>query len=98
MRGEAFGLVNFVSRPFTAFSTILCEYTSSPLSFVFVLSLLSTQAIHHMREIETCEDQACPLQRNCESSKTKTTSYIPDTESDDFVKVQEEERDEKAKV
>lgn len=51
MRGEAFGLVNFLSRPFAAFSTIIVEYTSSPLSFVLVLGLLSTQAVHRMKEI-----------------------------------------------
>ena len=72
MRGEAFGLVNFVSRPFTAFSTIICEYTSSPLAFVLVLSVLSTQAIHRMNEIETCDAESCLIDNHCESSKTKT--------------------------
>ena len=74
MRGEAFGLVNFVARPFAAFSTILCEYTSSPLSFVLVLSVLSTQAIHHMTEIS--EDAVV---------KSKIASI--DSDSDDFIKV-----------
>lgn len=75
MRGEAFGLVNFVARPFAAFSTILCEYTSSPLSFVLVLSLLSTQAVQHMSEMT---DESVP--------KTKAAS----SDSDDFVKVEDE--------
>lgn len=69
MRGEAFGLVNFVARPFTAFSTILCEYTSSPLSFVLILSVLSTQALQHMNEI---------------TDESKTNTKVTSSDSDDF--------------
>lgn len=80
MRGEAFGLVNFLSRPFAAFSTIVVEYTSSPLSFVLVLSVITTQAVGHLNEINEKTESKIIARREAdlESEENKT---------DDFVKI-----------
>ena len=34
IRGTVYGMINFISRPFAALSTIVSEYTSQPLFFV----------------------------------------------------------------
>ena len=40
VRGQSYGVVNFVSRPFAAGGTILTEYTSEPINFVVLFSFL----------------------------------------------------------
>jgi len=39
LRGQAFGISNFISRPFGGLSTIIPEYTDDPLIFIFLFSV-----------------------------------------------------------
>jgi len=41
VRGRAYGITNFVSRPITGLSPIVTEYTDKPLGFIFVFSFTS---------------------------------------------------------
>ena len=43
MRGQAYGLLNGVARPFSALATILTEYASEPAVFMLIASILILQ-------------------------------------------------------
>ena len=51
VRGKAYGITNFVSRPFAALATILVEYTKNPMVYVVVFSLASTFSLQMIKEI-----------------------------------------------
>ena len=40
MRGQAYGLLNGVARPFSALATIVTEYASEPAVFMLIASIL----------------------------------------------------------
>lgn len=52
MRGQSYGLTNFISRPFASLATILVEYTSHPLYLVLPLVLLSYFCVQLLHEID----------------------------------------------
>jgi len=49
VRGRAYGITNFVSRPITGLSPIVTEYTDKPLAFIFVFSFSSLFVLRLMK-------------------------------------------------
>lgn len=52
VRGRAYGITNFVSRPFAALSTLVTEYTKDPLYYVLLFSFFSIFSIKYIKEID----------------------------------------------
>jgi len=50
LRGQIFGIVNFVSRPFAALATVICEYTDKPALFILGTALFMLLALGLIRE------------------------------------------------
>lgn len=50
IRGQAYGTINFISRPFAAFATILVEYTTSPMLYILIFSCASLFFINLIEE------------------------------------------------
>ena len=57
VRGKAYGITNFVSRPFGALATILVEYTKNPMIYVVVFSAASTFSLQMINEINDEDKQ-----------------------------------------
>lgn len=49
-RAEVMGISNLVSRPFSALSTILTEYTSTPLMYVIFSAVISFPFVDKLKE------------------------------------------------
>lgn len=52
MRGKAFGICNFVCRPFASVATIVVEYTTQPFVFILPMSLLCMLVVNNIQEME----------------------------------------------
>ena len=52
MRGQSYGITNFVSRPFASLATIVVEYTRHPLFLVLPLTLVAQMSIDLIREVD----------------------------------------------
>lgn len=52
MRGQSYGITNFVSRPFASIATIVVEYTKHPLNFIVPLILCGLLTVDQIREVD----------------------------------------------
>lgn len=52
MRGQSYGITNFVSRPFASVATIVVEYTHHPLLFILPLACFANMSINQIREVD----------------------------------------------
>lgn len=59
MRGQSYGITNFISRPFASIATIVVEYTKYPLLFVVPLVLLAIACIQQIREVDYEHGNVC---------------------------------------
>jgi len=50
VRGQVYGYVNFISRPFAALATVLTEYTSEPILFVLFFGSLIVGSLQLITE------------------------------------------------
>ena len=52
-RGKAYGITNFVSRPFAAMAPIVTEYSDKPLIFILVFSFISLFTINFIEVLDS---------------------------------------------
>jgi hypothetical protein len=52
MRGQSYGITNFVSRPFASIATIVVEYTKYPLFFILPLAFFTYVTVDQIREVD----------------------------------------------
>lgn len=52
MRGQSYGITNFVSRPFASIATIVVEYTLHPLLFIVPLVFIALMCIDQINEVD----------------------------------------------
>jgi len=53
VRGQAYGIVNFVSRPFASIAAIITEYVTNPVVYMAVFSFITIFVIFLIQEEET---------------------------------------------
>ena len=70
VRGRAYGVTNFVSRPITGIAPILTEYTSKPLYFVCGFSFVSVFTIPLLKILES------EMRESDKVDQTKNTSQV----------------------
>jgi hypothetical protein len=58
VRGEAYGIVNFICRPFSALATLVTEYTTQPCNYILGFAVASMFSIYLITEIDEDADGA----------------------------------------
>jgi len=56
VRGRAYGITNFVSRPITGLSPIVTEYTDKPLAFIVVFASISLFTLRNIKILVNDDD------------------------------------------